>query len=594
MKKILKKLLIIAAVLMIPVLLYGGYNQENVGGGIVGPYNANDCEKVNAQGQTVSAGGACGTSAAVYPGGNGIMTVSGGNSYGSVLPYTAFGASIFDAANASAALADLGAAASNAIRGDSIGSNTNELLRVDGSNNVAPVTLDSNLILSSGGNLTLNVGTGANQIVQLNSSDKLPAVDGSLLTNFTAAQVAAFSWVQGGLAPVSGNVMIKGTGANISPSGWSLVGTNGGAYDLDLIGTGGNLTLNVGTGANQIVQLNSSDKLPAVDGSLLTNFTAAQVAAFSWVQGGLAPVSGKPLLQGTGANASVANITLSGTANTTYNLDTMGGGNITVSMAIGGNVSGGTPGYLLTVGTNSVLAQDPLGSNVLAALGIAANASGGFQGTLISGTNIKTVSGHALLGSGDVALNVNDVANSLAFSGSPTTGHLAQIGAANTIVDGGTGSNLSVAYAVNAGTAAAANSVAGGNVSGNVAGANAVGVNGITGLGTGVANALQVATNTIGAFVVNIASGVANIPTSVIGTNTTVTLTAANASIVAGDVCDWGIGGHYTGNGGFIPGSQLSIYSYSGAGNCDWDITNNTGANITPAANMTITWKVRR
>jgi hypothetical protein len=243
MKKILKKLLIIAAVLMIPVLLYGGYNQENVGGGIVGPYNANDCEKVNAQGQTVSAGGACGTSAAVYPGGNGIMTVSGGNSYGSVLPYTAFGASIFDAANASAALADLGAAASNAIRGDSIGSNTNKLLRVDGSNNVAPVTLDSNLILSSGGNLTLNVGTGANQIVQLNSSDKLPAVDGSLLTNFTAAQVAAFSWVQGGANPITGNVMIKGTGANISPSGWSLVGTNGGAYDLDLIGTGGNVTL---------------------------------------------------------------------------------------------------------------------------------------------------------------------------------------------------------------------------------------------------------------------------------------------------------------------------------------------------------------
>jgi hypothetical protein len=506
MKKILKKLLIIAAVLMIPVLLYGGYNQENVGGGIVGPYNANDCEKVNAQGQTVSAGGACGTSATVYPGGNGIMTVSGGNSYGSVLPYTAFGASIFDAANASAALADLGAAASNAIRGDSIGSNTNKLLRVDGSNNVAPVTLDSNLILSSGGNLTLNVGTGANQIVQLNSSDTLPAVDGSLLTNFTAAQVAAFSWVQGGLAPVSG----------------------------------------------------------------------------------------KPLLQGTGANASVANITLSGTAGSTYNLDTMGGGNITVSMAIGGNVSGGTPGYLLTVGTNSVLAQDPLGSNVLAALGIAANASGGFQGTLISGTNIKTVSGHALLGSGDVALNVNDVANSLAFSGSPTTGHLAQIGAANTIVDGGTGSNLSVAYAVNAGTAAAANSVAGGNVSGNVAGANAVAVGGITGLGTGVAAALQVATNTIGAFITKISFGTANIPTSVVAASASIVLTVSDANVTATDIVDWGFGGNYAANAGFIPGAQLSIMSYCGAGNINWVFSNNTGSNITAANGEIILYRVRR
>ncbi|MFZ1981907.1 MAG: hypothetical protein WAU61_11415, partial [Smithella sp.] len=63
--------------------------------------------------------------------------------------------------------------------------------------------------------------------------------------------------------------------------------------------------------------------------------------------------------------------------------------------------------------------------------------------------------------------------------------------------------------------------------------ANAVAVGGITGLGTGVANALQVATNTIGAFITKISSGTANIPTSVVAANASIVLTVSDANVTA-------------------------------------------------------------
>jgi hypothetical protein len=451
----------------------------------------------------------------------------------------------------------------SSLRTDTTGANTSFIPHVNSVGNIDMTVIGTGLTLDSNGTLHVTAST------YLGINDT--AANASLLQGHAA------NYFQTALGANAYDPY--GAAAAVTPTSLGLViGTNTQAHNAKLDA--------IASLANSAGQLTN-------DGSGNFSYTSGSVAN-AWVQGGLAPVSGKPLLAGTGANASMANITIQGTAGSTYNLDNMGGGNVTVAMAIGGNVTNGTPGYLLYVGTNSVLAQSQMGANVLAALGIAANTTGGFQGTLISGTNIKTVSGHALLGSGDVALTVSDVANSLSFSGSPTTGHLAQIGAANTIVDGGTGSNLSVNYAVNAGTAAAANSVAGANVSGNVAGANSVAVGGITGLGTGVATALGIATNTINGFVQLIASGTANIPTGTIGANASVLLTAANASVVAGEIVDWAFGGNYVGNAGFIPGAQLSIMSYTGSGNVDFIISNNTGANITPAANMTIVWSVRR
>ena len=91
--------------------------------------------------------------------------------------------------------------------------------------------------------LNVDVGTTANKIVQLDGTAKLPAVDGSQLTNL----------------PASGDITEVTAGT----------GLTGG-------GTSGAVTLNVdvGTTASKIVQLDGTAKLPAVDGSQLTNLAA--------------------------------------------------------------------------------------------------------------------------------------------------------------------------------------------------------------------------------------------------------------------------------------------------------------------------------
>jgi len=63
--------------------------------------------------------------------------------------------------------------------------------------------------ITTTGTLNVNVGTGNNQIVQLNGSAQLPAVDGSQLTNLSAAQITA------GLLPLTRG----GTGAAVAPAG---------------------------------------------------------------------------------------------------------------------------------------------------------------------------------------------------------------------------------------------------------------------------------------------------------------------------------------------------------------------------------------
>src|SRR5262249_54369711 len=85
------------------------------------------------------------------------------------------------------------------------------------------------------------VGTAANQILQLNPSAQIPAVDGSLLTG-VVHQVNSGTGLLGG--PING------------------------------IGT---LRVDVGTAANQILQLDASAKIPAVDGSQLTNIKATKL-----------------------------------------------------------------------------------------------------------------------------------------------------------------------------------------------------------------------------------------------------------------------------------------------------------------------------
>jgi hypothetical protein len=155
-----------------------------------------------------------------------------------------------------------------------------------------------------------DVGTLAGNVVQLDGSARLPAVDGSQLTNLPsgASTLGALTdvnvtgavntnvlkynstsgdWEDGAVAyaEVTGTptlATVATTGAYSDLSGTPSLATvaTTGAYS-DLTGTptlGTAAALDVGTSANNVVQLNGSAQLPAVDGSLLTGITATVAA----------------------------------------------------------------------------------------------------------------------------------------------------------------------------------------------------------------------------------------------------------------------------------------------------------------------------
>jgi hypothetical protein len=119
----------------------------------------------------------------------------------------------------------------------------------------------------------LNVGTAAGQVVVLDGSAKLPAVDGSQLTNLPGGDVAGpASAVNNGVALFDGT-----TGKIIKDGGTLAAVALSGDYDdlTDKPTLGTAAALNVGTGALNVVQLDATSKLPAVDGSQLTNLPVA-------------------------------------------------------------------------------------------------------------------------------------------------------------------------------------------------------------------------------------------------------------------------------------------------------------------------------
>jgi hypothetical protein len=118
----------------------------------------------------------------------------------------------------------------------------------------------------------LNVGTAAANVVQLDGSARLPAVDGSLLTGLPSGDVAGPA-----SAANNGVALFNGTTGKLLKDGGTLaaVALSGDYDDLsDKPTLGTAAALDVGTGALNVVQLDSSSRLPAVDGSLLTNLPA--------------------------------------------------------------------------------------------------------------------------------------------------------------------------------------------------------------------------------------------------------------------------------------------------------------------------------
>jgi microcystin-dependent protein len=94
---------------------------------------------------------------------------------------------------------------------------------------------------------TLNVGTGANNIVQLNGSAQLPAVDGSLLTGIEGVPAGIISLWSGSVASI--------------PSGWVLCNGSNGTPDLRdrfLVGAGSSYAVGDLGGSNAITLTESN------------------------------------------------------------------------------------------------------------------------------------------------------------------------------------------------------------------------------------------------------------------------------------------------------------------------------------------------
>ncbi len=217
------------------------------------------------------------------------------------------------------------------------------------------------------------VGTSANNLVQLNSSGQLPAVSGALLTNL----------------PSGGGMTYPGAGVpNSTGSSW------GTSYA-------------VGTAANDLVQINSSGQLPAVDGSLLTNLPAASIPAGVIVPyaGSTAPSGwllcyGQQVSTSAYANLYTAIGTTYGSGSGTFGIPDLRG-----RAAFGADAMGGTAaGRLGSGNTGGITGSATLGasggqqSHTLTAAEIPSG-----LGTFVTGIN-NSGSGYA--GGGDLGLGV--------------------------------------------------------------------------------------------------------------------------------------------------------------------------------------------
>ena len=202
---------------------------------------------------------------------------------------------------------------------------------------------DGIVVSGTGATSTLDVdsGTTANKIVKLDGSARLPAVDGSQLTNLPSAPVTSVNGA-------TGAVNLYADDATLNLAGDGIV----------VSGTGATSTLDVdsGTTANKIVKLDGSARLPAVDGSQLTNLPGASRPTVTTDNSGTNSTISNPLagtlediyLVDNGASAVTVTLpTVTSNSGYKVQIKRLGTANVTISPASG--TIDGAPSKVLSV-----------------------------------------------------------------------------------------------------------------------------------------------------------------------------------------------------------------------------------------------------
>jgi hypothetical protein len=193
-------------------------------------------------------------------------------------------------------------------------------------------------------------------VVQLDASAKLPAVDGSQLTNLPSAPVTSVAGRTGAVtlsaSDISGLATVATSGAYADLSGTpslATVATSGAYSDLSGLPTLGTAAaLDVGTTALNVVQLDASAKLPAVDGSQLTNLPGAATALNDLTDVTISSVANGQSLVYNSATSQWINSSVTG--NLIQVTSDSPSGTYTIN-----SYTGTQEVYLLTLGANTVI-----------------------------------------------------------------------------------------------------------------------------------------------------------------------------------------------------------------------------------------------
>lgn len=195
-----------------------------------------------------------------------------------------------------------------------------------------------------------------------------------------AGQIQGFSISS---TPPSANQVLTWNGSTWLPM--TVAGSGGGSGTVTAVSAGagllggpittsGSLAVNVGTGANQIVQLNGSAQLPAVDGSFLTNVNAIRLQTRD-----VSPAAPSPN-QFLGWNGTMwMPMTIAGTGGGTGNFMADGTVAMTGNFRLGGNwlsADGGNEGLVVDAnGRVGIGTNIPNGGAALDIYGLGSGAS---------------------------------------------------------------------------------------------------------------------------------------------------------------------------------------------------------------------------